>query len=87
MLGLSFSPILDRDSYSLYCYNYLPKNRSINSFYLVSFYKSTKKPYIETYCHIWDGVLRCYLYMLSKLQLICRTISNLIFLPLENLAS
>ena len=39
-------------------------------------YKSTIRPCIEYYCHVWAGASSCYLELLDKLQKqICRTVS------------
>ena len=37
-------------------------------------YKSTTRPSMEYCCHVWAGVLSCYLDILDKLQiLVCST--------------
>ena len=38
-------------------------------------YKSTIRPCMEYYCHVWAGTPSCYLEFLDKLQKrICRTV-------------
>ena len=50
-------------------------------------YKSTIRPCMEYYCHIWAGVPSCYLELLDKLQKrICRTVSPSLAASLEPLA-
>ena len=50
-------------------------------------YKSTIRSRIEHCCHIWAGVLSCYLELLHKLQKrICRTVDPSLPASLETLA-
>ena len=50
-------------------------------------YKSTIRPCMECYCHIWVDALNCYLKLLGKLQkLICRTVGPSFAASLESLA-
>ena len=96
MLGLSFSPILDQDSYivsidtttSQKIRVLIRSMKFLSSEIALYLYISTKQPCMENYCHNWAGVPRCYLYMLNKLRkLICMTISTLLSFPLQPLAN
>ena len=50
-------------------------------------YKSTIRPCMEYFCHVWDGAPSCYLELLDKLQKrICRTVGPSPFASLEPLA-
>ena len=50
-------------------------------------YKSTICPCIEYCCHVWAGVLNCYLELLDKVQKrICRTVGPSLAASLEPLA-
>ena len=50
-------------------------------------YKSTIRPCIEYYCHVWAGAPSCYLELLGKLQKqICRIIGPSLAASLEPLA-
>ena len=51
------------------------------------FYKSTIRPCMEYFCHVWAGAPRCYLELLDKLQKrICRTAGPWLGTSLEPLA-
>ena len=74
--GLTFSSKLDRGSYIISIVKSVSKKigaliRSMKflspevSLYL---YKSTTRPCMEYYCHVWAGARRCYLELLDKLQ-------------------
>ena len=50
-------------------------------------YRSTIRPCMEYRCHVWAGVLRCYLQLLDKLQKrICRTVGSSLAASLKPLA-
>ena len=50
-------------------------------------YKSTIRPCMEYYCHVWAGTPSCYLEFLDKLQKrICRTVGPSLADSLEPLA-
>ena len=50
-------------------------------------YKSTIRPYIEYFCHVWAGAPSCYLELLDKLQkCICSTVGPSLAASLEPLA-
>ena len=50
-------------------------------------YKYTICPCIECCCHVWPGVLNCYLELLDKVQKrICRTVGPSLAASLEPLA-
>ena len=50
-------------------------------------YKSTMRPCMEYYCHVWASAPSCYLELLDKLQKrICRTVVTSLAASLEPLA-
>ena len=50
-------------------------------------YRSTMRPRMEDYCHVWSGAPSCYLELLEKQQkAICRTADPSFAAPLEPLA-
>ena len=49
-------------------------------------YKSTIRPCMEYFCHVWAGAPRCYLELLGKLQKrICRAVGSSLAASLEPL--
>ena len=95
MLGLTFSSKLDWGSYTVSIAKTASKKigaliRSMNfpspevALYL---YKSTIRPCMEYWCHVWAGAPSCYLELLDKLQKwICRTVGPSLAASLEPLA-
>ena len=95
MLGLTFSSKLDWGSYTVSIAKTASKKigaliRSMNfpspevALYL---YKSTIRPCMEYWCHVWAGAPSCYLELLDKLQKwICRTVGPSLAAFLEPLA-
>ena len=95
MLGLTFSSKLDWGSYTVSIAKTASKKigaliRSMNfpspevALYL---YKSTIRPCMEYWCHVWAGAPSCYLELLDKLQKwICRTVGPSLAVSLEPLA-
>ena len=76
MLGLTLSSKLDWGSYIISIAKTATKKigaliRSMKflppevALYL---YKSTIRPCMEYYCHVWAGIPSCYLELLDKLQ-------------------
>ena len=76
MLGLTFFSKLDWSSYIISIAKTASKKigdliRSIKflspevALYL---YKSTMRPWMEYFCHVWAGAASCYLELLAKLQ-------------------
>ena len=95
MLGLTFSSKLDWDSYIVSIAKTASKKIGalIHSMKFLSpevalyLYKSTIRPCIEYYCHVWAGAPSCYLELLDKLQKrICRTVGPSLAASLEPLA-
>ena len=83
MLGLTFSSKLDWGSYIISIAKTASKKIGalIRSMKFLSpeialyLYKSTIHPCMEYFCHVWAGVLSCYLKLLDKLQKqICCTV-------------
>ena len=92
MLGLTFSSKLDWGSYIVSIAKTASKKIGalISSMKFLSpeatlyLYKSTIRPCMEYYCHVWAGAPSCYLQLLDKLQKrICSTVV-LHLLPLLN---
>ena len=92
---LTFSSKLDRGSYVISIAKTASKKivALIRSMKFLSpevtlyLYKSTIRPCMEYYCHVWAGAPICYLELLNKLQKrLCRTISPSLAASLEPLA-
>ena len=92
MLGLTFSSKLDWGSYIVSVAKTASKKIGalILSMKFLSpevaryLYKSTIRPCMEYYCHVWAGAPSCYLELLDKLQKwICRTVGPSIAASLE----
>ena len=95
MLGLTFSSKLDWDSYIVSIAKTASKKIGalIRSMKFLSpevalyLYKSTIRPCMEYWCHVWAGAPTCYLELLDKLQKrICRTVGPALAASLEPLA-
>ena len=95
MLGLTFSSKLDWGSYIVSIAKTASKKIGalIRSMKFLSpevaqyLYKSTIRPCMEYYCHVWAGAPSCYLELLDKLQKrICRTVGPSLAASLEPLA-
>ena len=95
MLGLTFSPKLDRGFYIISFAKTASKKIGalIHSMKFLSpevalyLYKSTIHPCMEYCCHVWDGAPSCYLKLLDKLQKqICSTVGPSLAASLETLA-
>ena len=95
MVGLIFSSKLVWGSYIISIVKTATKNIGalIRSMKFLSpevtlyLYKSTIRPCMEHFCHVWAGVPSCYLEMLDKLQKrICRTVGPSLAASLEPLA-
>ena len=95
MLGLTFSSKLDWGSYIVSIAKTASKKIGalIRSMKFLSpevalyVYKSTRRPCMEYYCHVWAGGPSCYLELLDKLQKrICRTVGPSLAASLEPLA-
>ena len=95
MLGLTFSSKLDWGSYivSFAKTAFKKIGALIRSMKFLSpvvalyLYKSTIRPCMEYYCHVWAGAPSCYMELLDKLQKrICRTVGRSLAASLEPLA-
>ena len=95
MLGLTFSCKLDWSSYIISIAKTASKKigaliRSMKFFspkVALYLYKSTIRPCMEYYFHVWAGAPGCYLVLLDKLQKrICRTVCPSLATSLEALA-
>ena len=95
MLGLTFSSKFDWGSYIISIAKIASKKigGSIRSMKFLSpevalyLYKSTIRPCMEYYCHVWAGAPSCYLDLLDKLQKrICRIVGPSLAASLEPLA-
>ena len=95
MVWLTFSSKLDWGSYIFSIAKTASKKigaliRSIKFLYpkaALYLYKSTIRPCVEYFCHIWAGAPTCYLELLDKLQKrICRTVGPSLAASLEPLA-
>ena len=95
MLGLTFSSKLDWGSYIVSIAKTASKKIGalIGSMKFLSpevalyLYKSTIRPCMQYYCHVWAGAPSCYLELLDKLQKrICRTVGPSLAASLEPLA-
>ena len=95
MLGLTFSPKLDSDSYIVSVAKTASKKIGalIRSMKFLSpevalhLYKSTIRPCMEYCCNVWAGAPSCYLELLDKLQKrICRDVGSSLAASLEPLA-
>ena len=95
MLGLTFSSKLDWGYYIVSIAKTASKKigaliRSIKFLFpevALYLYKSTIRPCMEYYCHVWAGAPSCYLELLDKLQKwICRTVGPSLAAFLEPLA-
>ena len=83
MLGLTFSFKLDWGSYIVSIAKTASKKfgalilsmKFLSPEVALYLYKSTIRPCMEYYCHVWAGAPSCYLELLDKLQKrICRTV-------------
>ena len=83
MLGLTFSSKLDWGSYIISIAKTASKKigvliRSMKFFspgIALYLYKSSIRPFMEYYCHVWTGAPSCFLELLDKLQKrICRIV-------------
>ena len=81
MLGLTFSSKLDWGIISIPKTAFKTIRALIRSMKFLSLevalylYKSTIRPCMQYFCHVWAGALNCYLEFLDKLQKrICRTV-------------
>ena len=92
--GLTFSSKLDWGSYIISIAETASKNIGalIRSMKFLSpevalhLYKSTMRPCMEYWCHVWAGAPSCYLESLDKLQKrICRTVGPSLAASLEPL--
>ena len=92
ILGLSFSSKLDCGSYIISIAKTASKRIGalIRSMKFLSpevalyLYKSTIRPCMEYYCHVWAGAPSCYLDLLDKLQKrICRIVGPSLAASLE----
>ena len=95
MLGLTFSSKLHWGSYIISIAKTVSKKIEalIRSMKFVSpevalyLYKSTIRPCMEYFCHVWAGASSCYLDLLDKLQKrICRIVGPSLAASLEPLA-
>ena len=94
MLGLTISSKLDWGSYIIFIAKTASNKvkasiRSMNSSPEVAMYlfKSTIRPCMEYWCHVWAGDPSCYLELLDELQKrICRTSGPSLAASLEFLA-
>ena len=95
MLGLTFSFKLDWGSYVVSIAKTPSKKigtlirsmRFLSPEVALYFYKSTIRPCMEYFCHVWAGGPSCYLELLDKLQKrICRTVGPSLAVSLEPLA-
>ena len=95
MLGLTFSSKLDCDSYinsmakpsSNKIGALIPSMKFLSPEAALYLYKCTIHPCMEYFCHVWAGVLSCYLKLLDKLQKqICWTVGASFAGSLEPLA-
>ena len=95
MLGLTFSSKLDWDSYIVSIAKTASKKIGALIRYMkflspevaLDLYKSTIRPCMEYYCHVWAGAPSCYLELLDKLRKrICRTVGLSPAASLEPLA-
>ena len=92
MLGLTFSSKLDWGSYIISIAKTASKKIGalIRSMKFLSpevalyLYKSTIRPCMEYYCHVWTCASICYLELLNKLQKWNEGLFVLHFLPLWN---
>ena len=95
MLGWTFSTKLDWDSYIISIAKTASKKIGalIHSVKLFSpeltlyLYKSTIRPCMECYCHVWADATSCYLELLDKLpKRICGTGGHSVATSLDPLA-
>ena len=95
MLGLTFSSKLDGGFYIISIAKTASKKigalirstKFLSPEVALYLNKSTIRPYMEYYCHVWAGAPSCYLELLDKLQKqICRTVGHSLAAPLEPLA-
>ena len=95
MLGLTFSSKLDSGYYIVSIAKTASKKigaliRSMKFLFpevALYLYKSTIRPCMEYYCHVWAGAPTCYLELLDKLQKrICRIVGPSLAASLEHLA-
>ena len=91
MLGLAFSSKLDFGPYIISIAKTASKKsralirsmKFLSSEVALYLYKSTIRPCMEYFSHVWAGAPSCYLELLNKLQKrICRTASHSLNLPL-----
>ena len=95
MQGLIFTSKLDCGSYMI-SVSKTSSNKIVALIYSMKFlspevalylYKSTMRPRMEDYCHVWFGAPSCYLELLEKQQkATCRTPAPSFAAPLEPLA-
>ena len=85
MLGLTFSSKLAWGSYIISFAKTVSKKIGalIHSMKVLScavalyLYKSTIRPFMRYFCHVWAGATSCYLELLEKLQKrTCRTVGS-----------
>ena len=95
MLGLAFSSKLDFGPYIISIAKTASKKsralirsmKFLSSEVALYLYKSTIRPCMEYFSHVWAGAPSCYLELLNKLQKrICRTASHSFAASLEPLA-
>ena len=95
MLGLIFCSKLDWASYIISIAKAASKKigalirsmKSLSPEVALYLYKSTIRPCIEYFCHVWIGAPSCYLDLLGKLQKrICRIVGPSLAASLEPLA-
>ena len=95
MLGLTFFSKLDQVSYMISIAKTASKKigalirsmKFLSPEVVLHLYKCTIHPCMEYCCHVWAGILSCYLELLDKLQKrICRTIGPSLATSLEPLA-
>ena len=93
-MGLAFSSKLDFGPYIISIAKTASKKsralirsmKFLSSEVALYLYKSTIRPCMEYFSHVWAGAPSCYLELLNKLQKrICRTASHSLNLPLWNL--
>ena len=94
MLGLTFSSKLDWGPHIISIAKIASKKigalihfmKLLSPEFALYLYKSTIRPCMEYYCHVWAGVPSCYLELLDRLQQqICRTVDPSLVASLEPL--
>ena len=85
MLGLTFSSIAKTASKKIGAL--IRSMKFLSPEVALYLYKSTIRPCMEYYCHVWAGAPSCYLDLLDKLQKrICRIVGRSFAASLEPLA-